>query len=84
MTEASVCSYTEDGQHRYYGRPWRMPVNDWVLEAAFRDDQNKPIPLRYWEIDECRRCGHQHATPHGFIPRSAQRRSGEGGAEPRT
>lgn len=76
MNEADVCSYTEDMQHRYYGRPWRMPVG-WVLQATFRDDPNKPAPLRYWEIDECRRCGHQDAKPHGFTPRSAQRRSGD-------
>lgn len=69
MNETDICSYTEDGQHRYSGRPWRIPVVDWVLLATFHDDPTKPVPLRYWEIDQCRRCGYQKSEAHGFTPR---------------
>jgi hypothetical protein len=79
MNEADVCSFSEDGQHHYFGRPWRMPVG-WAVEAQQRDDPNLPRPLRYWEIDECRRCGYQKSTAHGFTPRGAASRSGSGGA----
>jgi hypothetical protein len=68
MAEGDVCPYTEDGRHHLFGRPWRMPAGA-IVQAALRDDPNKPAPLLFWEIDECRRCGHQHATPHGFTPR---------------
>lgn len=68
MSEAGVCAYTEDGQHRLFGRPWRMPVAP-ILAMPFKDPPTEPTPLRYWEIDECRFCGYQHSTPHGFTPR---------------
>jgi hypothetical protein len=78
MNAADVCSFSEDGRHRYSGYPWRLPVG-WKVQATARDDPSKPTPLRYWEIDQCRRCGHEKETPHGFMPGRSQG-SGRGDA----
>lgn len=68
MTEADVCSYSADGRHSFFGRPWRKPVS-WHQYARVNDPPNLPVPLRYWEFDACRFCGYEKVTPHGFTPR---------------
>jgi hypothetical protein len=61
------CPYDLQGEHKFHIRSWRVPYRP----SPFRDVPvmtTRPAPLRYWEIIQCRRCGYERATAHGFTP----------------
>lgn len=64
------CPNSPDGRHKPFHKRLLVPVS-WPIEyeARKQDDPNLPHPLRYWEIEACRLCLHEKATPHGFTPR---------------
>jgi hypothetical protein len=67
MLTQAECEGT--GGHEWHGLPLRLPVTDLSAAAVMAPPDENPVPLKYWAIHKCMRCGYEIETPHGFTPR---------------